>query len=74
MKKSIATILTKRVCRSSDHTLFTAAGNADCKAIFHHLSRIIQNRIEQNRRGRKVKTDRKTRQKIDDKKFGLGLH
>ena len=24
----------KRVCRRSDHTLFTAAGNADCKAIF----------------------------------------
>ena len=43
-------------------------------SLLHHLSRIIQNRIEQNRRGRKLKTDRKTRQKIDDKKFGLGLH
>ena len=43
-------------------------------SLLHHLSRIIQTRIEQNRRGRKVKTDRKTRQKTDDKKFGLGLH
>ena len=43
-------------------------------SLLHHLSRIIQNQIEQNRRRRKVKTDRKTRQKIDDKKFGLGLH
>lgn len=22
------------MCRRSDHTLFTAAGNADCKAVF----------------------------------------
>ncbi len=43
-------------------------------SLLHHLSRIIQNQIEQNRRRRKIKTDRKTRQKIDDKKFGLGLH
>ena len=43
-------------------------------SLLHHLSRIIQNQIEQNRRRRKIKTDRKNRQKIDDKKFGLGLH
>lgn len=43
-------------------------------SLLHYLSRLIQNRIEQNRRGRRIKTDRKMRQKIDDKKFGLGLH
>lgn len=43
-------------------------------SLLHHLSRIIQNQIEQNRRRGRIKTDRKVRQKIDDKKFGLGLH
>lgn len=43
-------------------------------SLLHHLSRIIQNQIEQNRRRGRIITERKTRQKIDDKKFGLGLH
>ena len=59
----------------NSHSKGRGASVAMCSmSLLHHLSRIIQNRIEQNRRGRKVKTDRKTRQKIDDKKFGLGLH
>lgn len=59
----------------NSHSKGRGASVAMCSmSLLHHLSRIIQNRIEQNRRGRKVKTDRKTRQKNDDKKFGLGLH
>ena len=59
----------------NSHSKGRGASVAMCSmSLLHHLSRIIQNRIVQNRRGRKVKTDRKTRQKIDDKKFGLGLH
>ena len=57
------------------HSKGRGASVAMCSmSLLHHLSCIIQNQIEQNRRRRKVKTDRKTRQKIDDKKFGLGLH
>ncbi|MEE0913135.1 MAG: hypothetical protein U0L76_00935, partial [Ruminococcus sp.] len=59
----------------NSHRKGRGASVAMCSmSLLHHLSRIIQNQIEQNRRRRKVKTDRKTRQKIDDKKFGLGLH
>ena len=59
----------------NSHSKGRGASVAMCSmSLLHHLSRIIQNQIEQNRRRRKVKTDRKTRQKIDDKKFGLGLH
>ena len=59
----------------NSHSKGRGASVAMCSmSLLHHLGSIIQNRIEQNRRGRKVKTDRKTRQKIDDKKFGLGLH
>lgn len=59
----------------NSHSKGRGASVAMCSmSLLHHLSRIIQNRIEQNRRRRNIKTDRKTRQKIDDKKFGLGLH
>ena len=57
------------------HSKGRGASVAMCSmSLLHHLSRIIQNQIEQNRRRRNIKTDRKTRQKTDDKKFGLGLH
>ena len=59
----------------NSHSKGRGASVAMCSmSLLHHLSLIIQTRIEQNKRGRKVKTDRKTRQKTDDKKFGLGLH
>lgn len=59
----------------NSHRKGRGASVAMCSmSLLHHMSRIIQSQIEQNRRRRKVKTDRKTRQKIDDKKFGLGLH
>ena len=59
----------------NSHRQGRGASVAMCSlSLLHHLSRIIQNQIEQNRRRRNIKTDRKTRQKIDDKKFGLGLH
>ena len=43
-------------------------------SLLHYLSRIIQNQIEQNRRRGRINTERKTHQKTEDKKFGLGLH
>ena len=59
----------------NSHSKGSSASVAMCSmSLLHHLSRIIQNKIEQNRRRRNIKTDRKTRQKTDDKKFGLGLH
>lgn len=59
----------------NSHSKGRGASVALCSmSLLHHLSCIIQNQIEQNRRRRKVKTDRKVRQKINDKKIGLGLH
>ena len=59
----------------NSHSKGRGLSTAMCSlSLLHHLSRVIQNQIELNRRRGKIRTDRKTRQKIDDKKFGLGLH
>lgn len=59
----------------NSHSKGSGVSAAMCSmSLLHQLSRIIQNQIELKRRHGRIKTDRKVRQKIDDKKFGLGLH
>lgn len=41
--------------------------------LLHHISRIIQNRLEDERRGKGATIDRKLRRKIDEKKQAHGL-
>ena len=41
--------------------------------LFHHLARIIQDRLEDERRGKMGATDRKLRRQIDEKKQAQGL-
>ena len=41
--------------------------------LLHHISRIIQNRLEDERRGKGAAVDRKLRRKIDEKKQAHGL-
>ena len=41
--------------------------------LLHHLSRLIQNRLEDERRGKGAAIDRKLKRKIDEKKQAHGL-
>ena len=41
--------------------------------LLHHLSRMIQNRLEDERRGKGIAIDRKLKRKIDEKKQAHGL-
>ena len=41
--------------------------------LLHHISRMIQNRLEDERRGKGIAIDRKLKRKIDEKKQALGL-
>ena len=41
--------------------------------LLHHISRMLQNRLEDERRGKGIAIDRKLKRKIDEKKQAHGL-